>query len=193
MIKRSVETPEAEVGTIGKRIKRARGAVGLSQQALAQAADVSMNGIARLEQDSIKDPHLSQLRKIAAALGVSVGELVGEEEQVLAGKADAPHPGRPDSSETIADTVHDLVIKQDRREAQALNRLHESRQPQPSYGHDDHKAMMYLLKLPDKRGAVEEAYIDLMRSHVNLERENARLKEENAQLREESARAHVND
>lgn len=93
MIKRTVDTPEAEVDTIGKRIKRVRGAVGLSQQALAQAADVSMNGIARLEQDSIKDPHLSQLRKIAAALGVSVGELV--EEPVLAGKAEAPDAGHP--------------------------------------------------------------------------------------------------
>jgi transcriptional regulator with XRE-family HTH domain len=66
------------MGTIGERIKRARGASGLSQQALAQRANVSMNGIARLEQDSIRDPHLSQLQKISAALGVSVGELVGE-------------------------------------------------------------------------------------------------------------------
>ena len=100
MIKRTVETPEAEVDTIGKRIKRVRGAVGLSQQALAQAADVSMNGIARLEQDSIKDPHLSQLRKIAAALGVSVAALV--EEELALPKAEAPETGRAVTPELAA-------------------------------------------------------------------------------------------
>jgi transcriptional regulator with XRE-family HTH domain len=78
--------------TIGERIKRARGAAGLSQQALAQRANVSMNGIARLEQDSIKDPHLSQLRKIADALSVSVGELVGEPSPLASAPSASPSP-----------------------------------------------------------------------------------------------------
>lgn len=178
--------------TIGARIKAARKRAQLSQEALARRAGMSTNGVARIEQGGITDPHYSTLRKLAAVLGVSPHWLyTGEEleEPVLAGKGEAPKAGRPDKSETIIDTVRDLVIKQDRRETQALNRLEESRQPQWSFGHDDHKAMMYLLGLP--KGAVEDAFIDLTRSRVELERENARLEQENAQLKEERTRARV--
>ena len=177
-------------GSLAETLRVLRARRGFTLTEAAERAGVQRQTLALLERGE-RHPHTPTLHKIAKGYGIPVEDLL--EEPALVGKADAPDAGRPDSSETIASTVHDLVIKQDQREAQALNRLHESRQPQPSYGHDDHKAMMYLLKLPDKRGAVEEAYIDLMRSHVNLERENARLKEENAQLREESARAHVND
>ncbi len=177
-------------GTLPTRLRVLRAERGLSLRAAAEVVGLRPATLSSIERGQ-RTPHDVTLAKIAQGYGIELTELM--EEPVLAGKAEAPDAGRPDSSETIASTVHDLVIEQDRREAQALNRLDESRRPQPSYGHDDHKAMMYLLELPDKTGVVEEAYIDLMRSHVNLERENARLKEENAQLREESARAHVND
>src|SRR5215213_4559200 len=98
---------------------------------------MSLKGMAYIERGHIEDPHYSSLAGIAGALGVSVGELVGE--PVAAGKVEAPEAGRPNTSEIIADTVHDLVSKQDRREAQALNRLDESRLPQESFGHDDHE------------------------------------------------------
>ena len=175
---------------IGARIRAARRKAGLSQEEVARRADMSLKGMGDIERGLIEDPHFSSLRKIADALGVPVGELV-EEEPALAGKAEAPEAGRPDKSETIIGTVRDLVLKQDRRETQALNRLEESRQWQASFGHDDHKAMMYLLGLP--KGAVEDAFIDLTRSHVELERENARLEQENARVKEDLARVRVND
>ena len=165
---------------IGKRVRTARKSAGLSQEALARQAEMSLRALNSLERGESSDPHYSTLVGIADALDMSIGELLGEPVPL----AEAPEAGPPDTSETIADTVHDLVLKQDRREAQALNRLSESQQMQVSFGHDDHKAMMYLLGLP--KGSVEEAYIDLMRSHVCLEQENARL-------REELARVHVND
>ena len=190
MIKRTVETPEAEVDTIGKRIKRVRGAVGLSQQALAQAADVSMNGIARLEQDSIKDPHLSQLRKIAAALGVSVGELVGEEEQVLAGKAEAPAPG------PLLDMALAAARRDEEKLWQAVNRADasEGMAAVTEYEEDKFRAQVRALGFPDEyfEGFIWPLVQEAVRAG-HLEQENARLKEENAQLREENARAHVND
>jgi transcriptional regulator with XRE-family HTH domain len=145
---------------------------GLSLREAARRAGMVKETISDIERGKTH-PYDVTLAKLAQAYEVPIEELL-----------EAPEAGRPDTSETIADTVHDFVIKQDRREAQALNRLAESEQIQASFGHDEHEAMTYLLKRP--RGAVEEAYIDLMRSHVNLERENARLKEENA-------RAHVND
>lgn len=62
----------AEVGT---RIRDRRMRRGLSQQALATAAEITQNGIFRLEAGET-NPQLSTLRQIAAALGCSVRELV---------------------------------------------------------------------------------------------------------------------
>lgn len=73
---------------LGGRIRAERKAQNLSQEALARRADVSMNVIARLERGVITDPHYSSLSNIAQALGLSIGELVGEPE--LAGKVEAP-------------------------------------------------------------------------------------------------------
>jgi transcriptional regulator with XRE-family HTH domain len=95
---------EAHVNTIGDRIKEARKRARLSQEALARRAGMSTNGVARIEQGGIADPHYSTLVGIAGALGVSLGGLL-EEEPVLAGKAEAPPgPGRTISVE-VTDEV----------------------------------------------------------------------------------------
>jgi transcriptional regulator with XRE-family HTH domain len=61
---------------IGSRLRSARKAKSLSQERLARQADVSLNMVSRLERGEIADPHISGLRKIAGAFGVSVGELL---------------------------------------------------------------------------------------------------------------------
>lgn len=58
------------MSSIGSRVKRARKAKGVSQEALARAADLSLPGVARLEQGGITDPHYSTLLKIANVLEV---------------------------------------------------------------------------------------------------------------------------
>jgi transcriptional regulator with XRE-family HTH domain len=71
---------------IGEHVRAARKRAGLSQEALARQADMSVSAITTIELGTRADPHYSSLRKIADALDVSVAELVGE--QVPAGKAE---------------------------------------------------------------------------------------------------------
>jgi len=58
------------VEEIGRRIQEARKAAGLTQEGLARRADVSLNGLAQLEQGGRKDPHVSTVQKLAVALGL---------------------------------------------------------------------------------------------------------------------------
>lgn len=62
----------------GKRIRAARKAAGLSQEALARRADVSAQSVRQLEQGGVYDPHYSTVSKIAEGLGMPVSELLGE-------------------------------------------------------------------------------------------------------------------
>jgi len=62
---------------LASRVKRLRKARGLTQQALAVKAGVSLGYLARLEI-GMHDPRLSTLQKLAKALGVPVGQLLGE-------------------------------------------------------------------------------------------------------------------
>ena len=61
---------------IGEQLRARRAARGLSQRALAEKAGVGAVLVARLELGQT-DPRLSTLRKLAEALNVTVGELVG--------------------------------------------------------------------------------------------------------------------
>ncbi len=63
---------------IGNRIREERKARGLTQQGLAQRANMSLNGLAQLEQGERTDPHYSTLSKIASALGLTVWDLTEE-------------------------------------------------------------------------------------------------------------------
>jgi transcriptional regulator with XRE-family HTH domain len=67
------------------RVRTRRRGLGLSQEALARQADVSLSLINQLERGIIHDPHYSTLSGIAEALGVSIAELL--EEPALAPKA----------------------------------------------------------------------------------------------------------
>lgn len=87
----------------GSRIKAARKAAGLSQEAVARRADMSLNGFADIERGLIADPHYSTLQKIAGALGVPITTLVGES----APKAQAPSPSETAEEERRAE--HALI------------------------------------------------------------------------------------
>jgi transcriptional regulator with XRE-family HTH domain len=105
--------------SIGNRIKAARKAAGLSQEELARRADLSLNGFADIERESIKDPHYSSLRKISDALGVPIGELLEAEPVPL---AEAP-PSGPLTKGWALEADPDLFRR--RIKEAASNRLRE--------------------------------------------------------------------
>ena len=61
---------------IGKRVRDAREARGLTQEGLARRAGVPLNRVGRIETGTVTDPHYSTLSRIADGLGLSVGELL---------------------------------------------------------------------------------------------------------------------
>ena len=65
--------------TLAERIRAARIERRMSQETLAQRANMSLRAYTSLERGEAVDPHLSTLRKLAEALGVSVYTLMGEE------------------------------------------------------------------------------------------------------------------
>jgi len=62
---------------IGDRLKDLRVRRALTQEELAEKADVGTNTVARLERNET-EPHMSTLRKLARALEVDPTELVGD-------------------------------------------------------------------------------------------------------------------
>src|SRR4051812_23282455 len=112
----------------GSRIRDRRKAAGLSQEALARRADMSLNGFADIERGLITDPHYSTLNKIARALGTTPEGLIAE--PVDRGKAraaasraskaaaDARKSAKDFRLEAIEEQFKDLVVRaQEEREA----------------------------------------------------------------------------
>jgi transcriptional regulator with XRE-family HTH domain len=62
---------------IGDRLRELRVRRALTQEELAEKADVGTNTVARLERNE-SEPHMSTLRKLARALGVEPAELIGD-------------------------------------------------------------------------------------------------------------------
>jgi transcriptional regulator with XRE-family HTH domain len=62
---------------IGDRLKDLRVRRALTQEELAEKADVGTNTVARLERNET-EPHMSTLSKLAQALGVDPSELIGD-------------------------------------------------------------------------------------------------------------------
>jgi transcriptional regulator with XRE-family HTH domain len=62
---------------IGDRLRDLRVRRALTQEELAEKADVGTNTVARLERNE-SEPHMSTLRKLARALGVDPAELIGD-------------------------------------------------------------------------------------------------------------------
>lgn len=64
--------------TLGERLRDARKAAGLTQEKLAQEADVTVSTIARLEHDRT-EPSLGTLFALARVLDVSVTALLPDQ------------------------------------------------------------------------------------------------------------------
>ncbi len=69
--------------TIAVRLRQARDAAGLTQEALARQADVTVRTVAGIERGEVQ-PTVATLRRLAAACGTTISALVGDE------PADAP-------------------------------------------------------------------------------------------------------
>lgn len=64
---------------IGGNVKRARLEAGLTQEALAQKASVSVFTVSRWERGATRRIDLTILSKLAAALGTPTAALLGED------------------------------------------------------------------------------------------------------------------
>jgi transcriptional regulator with XRE-family HTH domain len=64
-----------EVAHIGKNLKDARYRAGLTQQELADKAGVTQTTVARIERDAV-EPVVTTVRKLAAALGITISDLL---------------------------------------------------------------------------------------------------------------------
>ena len=68
--------------TLGERIRHYRESAGLTQEALAQAADIGRVTLVRLERGK-QTPRFKTLEAISAALGIRIPELLVEPEMVV--------------------------------------------------------------------------------------------------------------
>ena len=66
-----------EVG-LGRQLQAARKKAGLTQQDLCHKARLSYSTLAKIERGAIKAPSIFTIQSIAAALGLSLNELMGD-------------------------------------------------------------------------------------------------------------------
>lgn len=71
----------AEVA-LGKKLQQARQKAGLTQQDLCQKAGLSYSTLAKIERGAIKAPSIFTIQSIADCLGISIGELLGLQENL---------------------------------------------------------------------------------------------------------------
>jgi len=62
---------------LGKRLQDMRRSVGLTQQQLCQAANLSFSTLTKIERGAIKSPSIFTVNSIASALGMSLDQLLG--------------------------------------------------------------------------------------------------------------------
>ncbi len=61
---------------IGERIKKRRKAIGMTQQELADAVEISRNSLSRIETSAVPNMTVYTAMRIAQALGISMDFLV---------------------------------------------------------------------------------------------------------------------
>jgi transcriptional regulator with XRE-family HTH domain len=76
------------------RLKELRKAAGLTQQALAEKARLSISAVVHIEKGRIPDPRASTVKALAGALGVTIDELLANDDQGEP-PAEAPPPESP--------------------------------------------------------------------------------------------------
>ena len=65
-----------EKQTIGETIRKYRQERGISQDKLSKLADVAFHTIVKIESGNTPNPTIDTVKKIAAALGVGVDDLI---------------------------------------------------------------------------------------------------------------------
>jgi len=68
---------------LGQQVKKKRQELGMSQDSLATQADISRNYLSIIERGEAKNVSMGVLTQLAAALGVTPGELIGEAADTL--------------------------------------------------------------------------------------------------------------
>lgn len=72
---------EAWLTTVSERIRAARAAAGLTQVALAEMTNLSVDMVSRVERGD-REPGLAVCRRLAGALSVDLGELLADSSPV---------------------------------------------------------------------------------------------------------------
>ncbi|MFZ5634683.1 MAG: helix-turn-helix domain-containing protein [Bacillota bacterium] len=71
---------------IGANVMRLRELKNWSQQDLEEASQVPQSSISRIEKGVLRNPGVETVRKLAAALGVSVADLLNEQQAKASGE-----------------------------------------------------------------------------------------------------------
>jgi transcriptional regulator with XRE-family HTH domain len=80
---------------IGDRLKQLRTAAKLTQQALAVKAGLSVSAVIHIEAGRVPDPRVRTIQAIARALGVTVDEIISEEEGEALDQTEPERPKKP--------------------------------------------------------------------------------------------------
>lgn len=102
-------------GTVGSRLRAARRGRGLTQEALAERAGVSVELIGKLERGKHETPRIGSLTSLSNALGVSLSSLLGNRERL----------GRAASAGVLA--VRDALLSV--RDLPGIDPAHDDGQP----------------------------------------------------------------
>jgi len=98
--------------SLGQRLKTLREQRHLSQVALARKAHLTQPALSRIEVGGVKQPRLAVLKRLAKALEISVGYLLGEMTEAQA-KGTPPEPMLGDliqSYERLAATERQQLV-----------------------------------------------------------------------------------
>lgn len=68
--------------TIGSRIKNLRKKAELTQEEFARKADIPYATLLKIENDSVKNPTMITIVKIAEALGIKIDDLIKGENSI---------------------------------------------------------------------------------------------------------------
>src|SRR5215213_8988156 len=156
---------------LSTNIRTARKARGLSQEAVARRADISLNLMGRIELGTVKNPHYTTLHGIAHALDMTVDELV----EGTPGKASAP----PDTG--LAELLKKALVAarlDAAKTEKAINRLHASEGTLPAThvtGFESDKVGLELREAGFGDAQVEQFVWPLVTKVIEQEREISRL------------------
>jgi transcriptional regulator with XRE-family HTH domain len=75
MALRSFSGDDSPVGNLGKNLRVARKKLGLTQEEVAQRSGLEQGEVSRVER-GLRDPHVSTLEKLAAAVELPPGRLL---------------------------------------------------------------------------------------------------------------------